>query len=210
MVRVVRVGCLLFMALGMGSHAAEATIMDWMQELSGPGPFNGGGNGMATICIASVTLTYTRAVEKMPCAFFDVRRLVNEDDDNFPAIGKVEVFAYDFGPTWQFGRAFEAGFGGGLMHFKSNNKAFTRPTLVLARFQVKPLIAVGYPLWARHPEGAKWASMFKYYYRFSMIAGRLRAEDFGVSSAQSNFSAKNEIRQSRGVLIDFSELMYHR
>jgi hypothetical protein len=75
---------------------------------------------------------------------------------------------------------------------------------------VKPLIVFGSGFWAAHPEGRRWASILKYYARYSMILGRLQAEDFGVSSGQSTFDVRNDRVLSRGVLIDFSELLYHR
>jgi hypothetical protein len=196
-------------------RTAHASLWDWIQEFSGPGPSNGRGNIAATLCLtrkfegrplAIPGATTTGSLDKIPCVFFDYRRFENQDDDNFPA--KVTLNMWDFGPTWTFlpERQIQIGPGLGVLQATGNNATSTHFTVTLVRFGITPLALV--PGW----EKKRLPRILKWYYRETLVPGTLDATDFGVTlgsgPGQSLFSAKNDLVRSAGFMIDLGELVF--
>lgn len=212
--------------------AAHANIWDWIQELSGPGPLHGRGNVLTTLCPGALRGPFNKehpatvesippdgAFDKRPCFFADLRRLQNHRDekdldrDNFPAA--VNLTAYDFGVTWQFGpgRPLELGTGVGLAVFRGRPDGASIMTTT-PRFTVTPVRGVVTPLalvpaWQRN----RFARILKFHAGWILIPGTIDATDFGVplgtGPGQSLFSEPNDWVFSKGFLIDLGELIRH-
>jgi hypothetical protein len=211
MKRVVPLAGLVLVAVMGSPQPAYANLWDWLQEWSGPGPFHTGGSVLGTVCPGDggVTRPYEPG-SNTPCFFIDFRRFIPEKGDNFPT--KVEVTAYDFGLTWEVRRPVEIGIGLGAIVATGNGKTATRLTVSAPRIAVKPVLllgdlfgAAGY--WDTHPRARRFASVLKWYARESVITGRLKAEDLGVSAERSSYNRTNEPVASAGFLIDIGELI---
>lgn len=214
----------------MSPSVARANLWDWIQELSGPGSFHGRGNLLGTICRGGLLGAYDEAhpsqiksippsgrFDKRPCLFVDTRRLENHkeatdlDRDNFPA--KVQLTAYDFGVTWQFGpaRQFEIGTGVGLVAFSSRPDGASTTTST-HRFTITPIRVVMMPLTVvPHLQRNRFARLVKFHVGMLLIPGQIDATDFGVrlgtGPGESSWSARNDKLLSRGFLLDFGELI---
>ena len=203
MARVLRVLCLMVIVLACGWKPAEARnpFLDWMEELSGPGPFRGWGGFVATICFGGERFPgrYSEDIKK-PCAYFDFRKLEAEENDNFLEFGEVGATAYDFGATWQLYRPIELGVGMGFVRFAANDVSTTRMTLTAPRLVIKPLLLIpGSSGWG------KWTTILKLYARENIILGNLQATDFGVAPGRSTFNVDNDKVTSFGVLFDLTD-----
>jgi hypothetical protein len=215
MIRVLRLAALALIVLVMSARPGEASIMDWMQELSGPGPFTGYSGAMTRICpLVLPAPTPGEAAErglKDPCLFFDVRHLFTDEEHSRGRFGEVKVLAVEFGPNFRVWRALDIGFGGGIFHFNSHGQDGTRITLVVPRIELKPvLLFASASYWKEHPTGRKWASIPKYHVRNVIILGRLQDQDFGAtpSPGSAPFNVRNDDVFSGGLLFDFSELVW--
>jgi hypothetical protein len=206
--------CFVLGALFAHPQPAAADWWDWLQELSGPGPFKTEGNVMWSICPGPGTVfrPYDNAGPPKLCVFVDVRRFVNWDDDNFLKFGRVRLQTYDFGVAWEVRRAVDVGLGFGVMHFAANGTGSNRLSITPLRTTVKPLLLLADLLrkgdaLERNRTARRWASILKYYARLSVIPGTIDATNFGVSTSLSDFKAKNDRVASAGFLVDFSELL---
>jgi hypothetical protein len=212
MSRVLRVGWLILSAVVLCSRPADAALADWLEKLSGPGPFEEDAlaNLVSTWCF---TKTLTQPDDRpTPCLYVDYHRMINEKDDNFyQDVGlkgkELKLTAYAFGLAFQPWRDVPIDVGGeiGRLQFLTKDTDTTKWTLA-PRVQVKPLLFVP-KLFARgeHPVLRKGASVLKFYVRRLVILGTLNGErDFGVPG--STFEIKNERRWSLGFLLDFTEL----
>jgi hypothetical protein len=207
--RVLRLGCFTLIVMGLCSRPAEAGLWDWLEELSGPGPFREDAlaNFTARVCFTPTP----RSGSREPCVYLDYRRFINNEDDNFfEEIGEVRATAFDFGLTWEIWRPIDVGVGGGFLRFHTSKKDTTRTTLVGPRVQVKPLLFFRpAPYWSQDQNlrRRQWASVLKFYVRHSVILGRLQGTtDFGAE--KSSFDVTNDRVMSYGFLLDFTELIY--
>src|SRR5262245_29319256 len=120
MLRLLRGIGLLLLTLTTFSQPAQADPWDWFGGVSGPGPFFGRGNLMATVYCwgadAGRFKLLKHADDRGPCIFADVHRFKSEEDDRwFP----VRMETYESGPTYRLAPAFEVGVAAGLIHFDS-------------------------------------------------------------------------------------------
>ena len=211
MKRVFPLAGLVLVALMASAQPAYADLWDWLQELSGPGPFHTGGSILGTVCPGSgPQIRPYEATSNTPCVFFDFRRFLPSKGDNFPT--RVEVTAYDTGLTWEVRRPVEVGIGVGVIVATGNGKTATRFTLTAPRIAVKPVLLLGdlfgkAKYWETHPKARRFGSILKWYARETVITGRLTAQDLGVSPDKSTFNAKNDRVASAGFLIDIGELV---
>ena len=144
---------------------ASASLMDWLQELSGPGPFNAKViNLIVDVCptghkyrdekrteLDMFASDYDEPNWDKPriCVFIDHRRLKNDGaGDNFGA-GTIDVQTFEFGASARLHRSVSIGFGLGRIGFKSQNGGEPAKLLVTApRIVLKPaLIFGGYEFW---------------------------------------------------------------
>jgi hypothetical protein len=220
MARVLKVMCLTAALLVCSGRPAEARLIDWLEELSGPGPFTGNGGLVGTICFGSAVKSEGRAArivgaapedKRKPCAYFDFRHFETENDDNFHQFGKtVGATAYDFGATWLLYRPIELGAGIGFVRFAANDVSTTKMTLTGPRVVIKPLLMLTPVSKWRDSNGApttwaKVASVVKLHARQTVILGNLQATDFGVAPGLSTFNVDNDQVTSFGLLIDVTE-----
>jgi len=192
---------------------AEAGMWDWIKELSGPGPSEGRGNLLGTMCFDPLrTAPWTQ-----PCAFVDWRSFENESDNNFP--NNVRIEAYDFGVTWKLhtSGAIEVGAGAGLMRFSSDDRInnsgaqviTTKLTLTAPRVVLAP---IGLFLDKTDRDFlSNLARVLKLYARYNFISGKLDATDFGVrlgtGPGESTFSVDGDFVPSYGFIFDLGELL---
>jgi hypothetical protein len=195
---------------------AESNMWDCIQDLSGPGPSNGHGNVVFTWCPergagAATLMQRDRDVTEMnglfqrrpACYYFDLRRFENPEEDNFPA--KVKMTFHEAGLTWKLLQQgqLEGGFGAGAMRSESNGVKGTHFTLTVFRLAAQPLYFI--PSLTDN----KWPSVLKWYYRVTLLPGRIDATDFGVplgtGAGQSTFSTNNDVVRSAGFFIDLLE-----
>jgi hypothetical protein len=205
MARALRVVCLTAGLLIGGWQSAEAGLIDWMEELSGPGPFTGYGGITATICDFRESPGALRLGQTKPCFFVDYRHLRTREKDDASEFGKVRANAFDFGVSWQLFRFLELGAGGGVILF-DGNKDPARPTLTFARLAIKPvLLMIPYDCWEEHQTWAKWASVVKLYFKEGIILKNVNAGDFGVAPGASTFDVDYDKVTSFGVMFDVTE-----
>jgi hypothetical protein len=211
MMRLIAIPVGVLVLLLAAASPAEANMWDWINELSGPGPSHGRGNGLITVCAPG------RAAEwKRPCGFFDLRRFETESEDNFP--NDVSFVVYDGGLTWKlWRRAFEVGFGGGAMRFTSDDRITNSGDDVTTTkfiFTIPRVVAVpGAAFFERIDSdwGARFARVFKVYARVNIIPGTMDATDFGVRLGsgpdESTFRAGTHGVPSVGWILDLGELL---
>ena len=205
---------------------ASASLMDWLQELSGPGPFNAKGmNIMLDVCPTGHRLNadnkldiFASEYESRPadkpriCFFLDNRRFQNEGSgDNFGA-GQIDVHALELGASAHLHRSVSIGFGVGWIGFNAKDKgAETTKFLVTApRVVFKPALIFGSDsFWEDKKALRTAASIIKFYIRNNIISGTLTGADFGLKPGDANvtFAVKHDRVWSTGFLLDFTEVL---
>ncbi len=217
MSRVLRVGWLILSAVVLCSRPADAGLPDWLEQLSGPGPFESDGlagfvsNVWCFERFNKITLSQDDK-QKNPCLYVDFHKFINDDDDNFyKASGQdkkqLRATAYALGVAFQPWEKLHTDFGAdfGRITFHTSETDAGHLT-VGGRAQVKPLLFV--KAFGADPKWRKWASVPKVYLRRSVILGTLNgAKDFGAIGKGSTYERKNEGLWSCGLLLDFSELL---
>ena len=200
---------LVLMVLLSSAPPANAGLIDWMQEWSGPGPFHWGGSVLVTRCPGPFQINNQREQNK-PCFFVDTRRFIAIDGDNFPV--KVTSFFADVGVTYRLRRAVSVGLGAGFMTADGNETA-TRPTITAPRVVFEPAVLLaqlfGKPEQAFTGNSTFWDRLVhvpKIYMRGNFILGRLNGADLGVSG--TSYDRTNEYVISRGLLLDLGELIF--
>lgn len=216
--RVQLVSLVVPAALLMAAAPARANIWDYLEQLSGPGPFGGPGSihltggclGVATAKNAVERQEFTKTSWNLlgipptsaikphtPCFFFDVNPGLSAEKDT--RFAQVDATLYDFGVTFPVWRPLEIGFGVGRMHFDSNGVSTTRTSVTVPRVVIKPLLFVP------KLQGKKWPGFFKYYLSMVTIAG-LAGQDFGVSNAIYDERDKRQLLTTVGASFDLLEL----
>lgn len=193
---------------------ADAGLMDWVQELSGPGPSSGNVPLLYTHCWADRILSIRdkNTTTNKPCLFVDYRRFKNGSDDNFPA--HVDLSFVDAGIVWELlsKRQLQLGAGVGFMHSESIGALQTTiEPVARTRFTISYARAVVEPLSFLFDKPNRFARVFKLYGRATLIPGTMDATDFGVpigtGPGQSTWSDTNDNVLSGGVIFDFGELV---
>jgi hypothetical protein len=203
---------------------ASASLMDWLQELSGPGPFNAKHiNLIVDVCPTGHKYNQDHEVDIFAsdygeqwnkprvCLFVDNRLLRNDGaGDNFGA-GTIDVHTFEFGASARLHRAVSIGFGVGRIGFKSNKGAEPARFLVTApRIVVKPALIFGGDFWDNKNKFVQAAAgILKFYIKNNIISGKLTGADFGLSlaDANSNFSVSHDRVWSSGFVLDFTEVL---
>jgi hypothetical protein len=216
MKRVLLVAGLVCSVVIGSPRPASASLMDWLQELSGPGPFNGRAwNAMLDVCPGKgeqdtehFFASENDSKEPAACIFVDKRRFRNADGDNFGA-GRIDVGIWELGGSVRVHRAVSIGFGFGRIGFSSQGGEKDTWVLTAPRIVVKPAMLFGSAkFWNdRNPGWLALASIFKYYVKDNVIAGRLTGADFGLKAgdANVNFVVENDHVWSRGFILDLTE-----
>lgn len=203
MKRVFCIPSLVVIALLVPSRPAQAGIIDWLEQLSGPGPYSTKTFLAATVCPTKHSLngrTYSPD-NWFPCYYVDNHRFHSVKDDNFPA---TKANLVDFGVAFEVRRQIEVGAGAGWIDFSTKAKSTAKFTVTLARVTVAPL---QFGNWSRTRWYARIPDMVKLYARETWIPGEITAADLGVTST---FRAEDDKITSMGVVLDLGELLPRR
>jgi len=202
MKRGLQVITLVFVILVVFSRSAEADLWDWLDQLSGPGPFSTRGNAAFTVhCNRSGPGSgwlqlLDSAGSRGPCVFVDIRRFTSREDDKF---FRVNVTIAEVGPSYRIAPPFEIGFGAGIFHIASRGESGNQFTLSFPRLVFMPLFLK--ESWQKHSD----LSFFQAYFRQTRIIGELNEEDFRLKPGQT-FSVRHDGVASAGFIIDFVAL----
>jgi hypothetical protein len=201
------------------AQAKWAEWWDYLDQLSGPGPFHGGPTISATIVCwhkppdranAAREANFKRAAANPwydPCLFADWRHL-----DARPAspFGYTAADLIDFGVSLQISPFFEFGAGVGFAHFNTYydgvEKPFgvTSPTLTPFRVVVKPL-KLFRKTWRDDP---RWGAL-QFVVRDTIRFGRLTGADFGAPSSTWE-SGTEYLRGRYSILLDILQAAKQR
>jgi hypothetical protein len=201
--RTLVVSCVLALVMLAAPSRALAVgwddLWDYLDQLSGPGPFHGKGAAAIQIaCIEGGRANLLRSPSSpdgiVPCLFVDFRALSVEPKDPFD---EVTAKLTDIGVSWHLQRYFEYGAGIGMARFNSKGITTTNFTLTYLRLGVKPLVLI--PRW----RDSKRAAAVKYFYRHTIRFGEISAADFGVVDP---WREGTEVLKSNGVLVDVYQL----
>jgi len=225
MSRPARLAAFSVLVLFLGCRSAHAAgWWDYLEALSGPGPFKGYTDIFANLyCVGQEEARKAQGVDiakvgglkdglfgrvtngsitsgqTEPCIYFDITSLQAEADDRFPI---VDATFYEFGLEYRVLRTVDFGFGAGALHLNAkpiNQEAVSSNVLMLTPIRVTIM-----PLWAidslrKHP----WTSILKVYFRQSFLVNNLDGTNFGVPA--SVFHERGEFVRSVGVIIDLTK-----
>ena len=161
------------------AHAGLDDWWDYLDQLSGPGPFYDGPAIGATIgCFEDGQFVWRRAVRERrfsPCVYWDWRELSARPRAPF---AEVSANLVDSGVSFHLTPYFEYGVGLGVAHFattvRETDFKVTNFTLTPARLVLKPLRAI--PEW----RGNTRAGFLQIVVRDTVRFGRLTSADFGA------------------------------
>jgi hypothetical protein len=206
MKRALHVVSLVLVLAAVSSRPAEANLWDWLDQLSGPGPFASRGNIAFTLQCEPAPGTRTRddnwlnilrPDERGQCWYFDQRVFRSEADDRF---GPVTASISEVGSSYQLVGSLEVGAGAGLARFSSEGASATRLTLTFPRLVFKPLRLIP------QLDERRWPSFFQVYYRETLIVGPLRHDDFDFEEGVT-FSVDHDRVKSMGFIIDVTAFL---
>jgi hypothetical protein len=210
---------MLFVLMSAGNAAAK-DWWGWLEEFSGPGPFEGplfGSSLGLNFCVrdpSSVQLSvesleigahHDDAVS--PCVWVDARVLHARESQGFPS---TNAFLVDSGLALSFRGLASAGAGLGMIRMISDaagGNAYVTRLTILPRITVSPLLLLGEAqrfLFKRDSPPPRWLGVVKAYYKPTFVAGSLSAADFGVPDLDWP-GGGNEWQQSWGISFDFLE-----
>jgi len=204
MMQALRITSMVLIVMTIWSVPAKADIWDWLEQLSGPGPFNGRGklpeSATATIYChgfdsgSGWLRLLNRADARGPCVFADVHNFEAPDDERF---FRVRATLTEFGPTYRIAPPVEVGIGVGLIRFNSTGKITDRMTISFPRVVFKPLLLV--PSLQEKRKG-NWG-FIQMYFRETHILGKLNQDDFRPQRG-TTFHTDEDMVASTGILID--------
>jgi hypothetical protein len=182
--RTLVVSCFVAAVMLGSAPSAHAGLDDWwdyLDQLSGPGPFYGGPAIGATIgCFEDGRFVWRRAIRETrfsPCVYWDWRQLSAPAKAPFD---EVSANLVDSGVSFHITPYFEYGVGLGMAHFATTVREteFTvnNFTVTPARLVVRPLRV--FPQWRANTR----AGFLQVVVRDTMRFGRLTSADFGAPS----------------------------
>lgn len=213
---------IVFCGLGLlcASRPVEANWYDFIEALSGPGPFKGRGIHRPfqafpfEFCVAdfkpsdpfgAIGRSQENPNPKVPCLYFEMGAFTAEPKPpRFPY--RVDLDTTEFGASFQLRPQVDVGFGMGFYRFDTflpddKRQGLTTVTITPLRFVLKPL----YFLPAA--KGPKWG-VLKLVVKETLIPRALSGTDFGTSAEV--FQEDNDLVTSFALLIDVSALVRSR
>ena len=180
--RTLVVSCVVAVAMLGCARSAHAGLADWwdyLDQLSGPGPFHGGPAIGATIgCFEDGRFVWRRAIRETrfsPCVYWDWRELSARAKGPF---AEVSANLIDSGVSFHITPYFEYGVGLGWAHFgtrvRDTDFEVNNFTLTPARLMFRPLRAI--PEW----RGNTRAGFLQIVVRDTVRFGRLTSANFGA------------------------------
>lgn len=185
MKRMMVVSCVVAAMVLCSSSRAEAGLDDWwdyLDQLSGPGPFHDGPALAATVgCWEGGSFVWRRASKESrvkPCVYWDWRELTAPPRAPF---GEVTANLIDSGVSLHINEYLEVGAGIGWAHFATTIRDTKYPvnnlTVTPARVVIRPLRALIPKLRSNSKAG-----FLQVVIRDTVRVGRLTSADFGVPS----------------------------
>jgi hypothetical protein len=208
--RVVRVNLIVFFFVLIWAQPARADIWDWLEDLSGPGPFHGRGNIAATFYCNKDTVNQQqlggwfkplgRDSTKHACYYASFRAFRSDADARFE---ETSIHLYEAGTMFRPFHdipAFEFGVGGGLLHMNSGGSGSDRFTITFPRVAIKPLLLVG-PLQKRdHTDDYGFIQLF---FQETRTVHGFSGSDFSTQPGITYAPPTNgEVLKSFGFIID--------
>lgn len=194
---------------------------DFLEALSGPGPFKGKTHFMFEgVCAGSTDTgasgkprelkwigrphdSSPRSLEdiaRRPCLYVDLARLEAPERPPYPH-AVVATFS-EVGVSYAVIRPIDLGIGVGVLRFStpmsSGTRTETRAVLTPIRFVVKPLFMIP------SLQKQEWPDVLRVYFKQSLLIGGLNGGDFGADPAV--FSEPSEFVRSFGLVIDVGQL----
>jgi hypothetical protein len=194
--------------------SAQDGWFGWLEQLSGPGPFHGGGAAVRLFCVledGKVTRCFTdqNADRNNPIrGVFELRAswLTSGDNPRFrdtPADTR-SVHAFWIDPVFfvRVDRALDVGAGAGLIRFSGDG---FNP---LYRMTFTPVSVSFVPFAFAQPGDAglrRWARVVRLRFEETYLTKGFTGADFG--STDTKFSTGGEFRASAGIVFDFASLI---
>jgi len=208
--RIVRVNALVLFVMLIWVQPARADWWDWLEELSGAGPFHSRGNLSGTLYCNKDSVNGTnlggwfkplgRDSTKHVCYYADVRLFKADADTRFQ---ETTADLYEAGTMFRPVRdipAFEIGAGAGLMHMSSGGIKSDRFTISFPRIALKPLLLIG-PLQKR--EHADDYGFIQLYFRETRTLHAWSPTDFSTQPGVTYNPPQNgEVLRSFGFIVD--------
>jgi hypothetical protein len=193
----------LFLLLGaLWPGVARAQFWGILQQMSGPGPYNGPVFTVRAFCVPTAPpepcygpLRPGRQFVEIHLGFFssgDRRRFDDVPDDSRP----VRVFQLEPAYVYRFHATLDAGFGAGL--FVIHGDGFD----ALSRLVITPLTVSLAPFAATSSSG--FARAFRLRFEQHYLPQRLDGSDF---QSPTSYSAKGELLASFAVVLDLGGLI---
>ncbi|MGE3509671.1 MAG: hypothetical protein AB7N65_12400 [Vicinamibacterales bacterium] len=212
----------LVAALAPRPAYAGKSWWDFLEALSGPGPFKGKSHYMFEGVCAGPTDTRTsdqrreltwigrpsvsgppslEDIARRPCLYFDLARLEAPARPPYP--DAVAATFSEIGVSYALIRPIDLGMGAGVLRFSTPTPAGarteTRAVVTPIRFVVKPLFMIP------SLQKREWPDVIRVYFKQSLLIGGLNGGDFGADPAV--FSEPSEFVRSFGLVIDAGQLV---
>ncbi len=220
------VGLVVAAILLAGSRPARAgDIWDYLEQLSGAGPFHGKGTiaftggclgsfvGSAAVRKqfdseqfrwAGIPYAEANALDpRTPCFFFEKNFGLSADPDG--RFDEVKAHLWSVGVTFPIRRALEVGFGVGQLSFDSKGVSSSRVAITIPRVVIKPLFLLS-TIPSLSELRKKQYGVLKFYLNTVTIAGTA-GEDFGISNTVYDERGKRDWLTSVGFTFDLLELV---
>jgi hypothetical protein len=210
LLRVVRLHVFAFVVLLVWAQPARADVWDWLEELSGAGPYHSRGNLSGTLYCNKDSVNgqnlggwfkpLGRDSTKHVCYYADVRLFKANEDNRFK---ETSIDMYEAGTMFRPIRdipAFEVGAGAGFMHMNSGGITSDRFTISFPKVALKPLLLIG-PLQTRaHSDDYGFIQL---YFRETRTVHAFSASDFSTQPGVIYTPPQNgEVLRSFGFIID--------
>jgi hypothetical protein len=208
--RIVRLHSFAFFVLLVLAQPARADVWDWLEELSGAGPFHSRGNLAATLYCNKDSVggqnlggwfkPLGRDSSKHVCYYTDVRLFKANEDARFK---ETSMDMYEAGTMFRPVRdipAFEIGAGAGFLHMNSGDIKSERFTISFPRIALKPLLLIT-PLQKR--ANSDNYGFIQLYFRETRTVHAFSASDFSTQPGVTYTPPQNgEVLRSFGFIVD--------
>jgi hypothetical protein len=209
LMRTMRIALLIVTVVGLQPSIASASAWGWLEQFSGPGPFEGDPFHV-TVCPVNIvkddgSRQYVglfgdkgNRAARRSCYFVDVGPNFKTDAARpFPAI---KIQTYDFGGSFRFWDSIDVGAGFGFFHIDperrdSSNHFTVTPFRLVMHPGVLAFDDVVKTGWKRELLGAAAV-----YFKGTFVMGTLTGETFGANA--SAFHVNADFVRSAGFVID--------
>lgn len=208
--------CVLGLVLLFASaQPARADIWDWLEQMSGPGPFTtrpftwrlpgnvtfmpychqkpDDGNG-----VLRALDTPQQPGDPRTCVFLDFRRFEVPETTRFFA---TNVTIWEAGTSYRIAGPIDVGWGIGHFHISGGGLSGDKLTLTFPRLVFMPALMFD------RARDSGWATLFQVYFRETRLLGTLDQKNIAVKPGQEAFSIENDGVASLGFIIDVTPIV---